>query len=299
MKKIFILIFILIFPFVLNAKILKVVCTTVEIADIVKNIGREKVEVIWLMDGRQDPHSVEPRPSMVIKARNADAIAVIGMDLDMWVDGIIRASKNPKIQKGAQGYIDLSVNIKKLEVPQGKVDGRMGDVHIYGNPHYHLDPANGIVMAETIKEKFISLSPDDAMFFQTNYTLYLREIEARITQWKKRMAVFKDISILPTHNCWLYFITAFGLKTPGYLETKPGIPPSPKDIVSLADKMKKENTRLIIAEPFYSSGAIEKISEMTGAKIVRIPSSALGTEEPNTYIGLFEYNISKLENAVK
>jgi len=299
MKKIFITIFILIFPFVLNAKVLKVICTTVEIADIIKNIGKEKVEAIWLMDGRQDPHSVEPRPSMVIKLRNADAVAVIGMDLDMWMDGVIMASKNPKIQKGSQGYIDLSVNIKKLEVPQGKIDGKMGDLHIYGNPHYHLDPSNGIVMADTIKEKLISLSPDDGTFFQANCTLYIRNLETKIVQWKKRMLAFKDISILPTHNCWLYFITAFGLKIPNYLETRPGIPPSPNDIVILTDKMKKENTKLIIAEPFYPSGAIEKISEMTGAKIVRIPTSALSDERPNTYIDLFEYNISKLEEAVK
>lgn len=299
MKKIFIALFAFIFPFVIYGSVLKVVCTTVEIADIVKNVGGEKVETVWLMDGRQDPHSVEPRPSMVIKARNADAIAVIGMDLDMWVDGIIRASKNPKIQKGAQGYIDLSVNIKKLEVPQGKVDGKMGDVHIYGNPHYHLDPENGVVMAETIKEKLILLNPDDETFFKENCAVYIRNLEARIAQWKKRTAVFKDISILPTHNCWLYFITAFGLKTTGYLEAKPGIPPSPNDIITLVDKMKKENTKLIIAEPFYPSGAIEKISEMTGARIVRIPSSTLGVEAPNTYIDLFEYNISKLENAVK
>ncbi len=299
MKKIMFVFAVSILPVMLFGASLKVVCTTVEIADIVKNIGGNMVDVAWLMDGRQDPHSVEPKPSMVIKVRDADAVAVIGMDLDMWMDSIIRASRNPKIQKGKPGYIDLSVNIQKLEVPAGKVDGSKGDVHIYGNPHYHLDPANGIVMAETIKKKLTVLIPDNADFFQANCTLYAKNLENKIAEWKKRMAMFKDVSVLPTHNCWLYFVTAFGMKSVGYLETKPGIAPSPREITALAEKMKKEGTKIIIAEPFYPSAAIDRLSEMTGAKVVRIPSSALGVKEADTYINLFEYNITEIEKNLK
>ncbi|MCE5300813.1 MAG: metal ABC transporter substrate-binding protein [Spirochaetia bacterium] len=299
MEKIWMAFLMVLVPLSLIADQLKVVCTTAEIADIVKNVGGDRVNAIWLMDGRQDPHSVEPRPSMVMKVKNADAVAVIGMDLDIWMDGIIRASKNPVVQKGAPGYIDLSSRIKKLEVPQGKVDGSMGDVHIYGNPHYQLDPANGVVMAESIKEALSALRPNDAVLFRANCTLYVRNLEAKIAGWKKRMAALKDISVLPTHNCWLYFVEAFGLKSAGYLEQKPGIAPSPGELAALAEKMKKDGTGLIFAEPFYPSGSVDKISAMTGAKTVRIPSSALGVPEADTYINLFEYDIGAIEKALK
>ncbi|MBN2755323.1 MAG: zinc ABC transporter substrate-binding protein [Candidatus Goldbacteria bacterium] len=299
MKKILLMLAAAVFPFMLFGGTLKVVCTTPEIADIVKNIGGDKVEVYWLMDGRQDPHSVEPRPSMVMKAKNADAVAVIGMDLDMWMDGVIRASKNNKIQKGADGYIDLSAEINKLEVPKGKIDGSMGDVHIYGNPHYHLDPANGILMAGTVLKKLSAISPADTDAFKLNYTVYADKLKEKIEEWKKRMSVFQGISVLPTHNCWLYFTEAFGMKSAGYLENKPGIAPSPKEMAVLSEKMKKEGTKIIFAEPFYPSAAMERLSQMTGAKIVRIPSSALGVKEADTYINLFEYNVTELEKALK
>lgn len=299
MKKMMMIFIALTVPLMLFGRSLKVVCTTVDIADIVKNVGGNRVETVWLMDGTQDPHSVEPRPSMVIKVRDADAVCVIGMDLDMWMNGVIAASRNKKIQKGSSGYIDMSVNIKKLEVPSGKVDGSMGDVHIYGNPHYQLDPENGIIMAKTARDALSVLSPDDAAYFSENCNAYITVLEKNIIKWKERMAAYKDVSVLPTHNCWLYFITAFEMNSVGYLETKPGIAPTPKDISVLAEKMKKQGTKIIIAEPFYPSAAIDRLSEMTGAKVVRIPSSTLGKDKPNTFIGLFDYDIEMLEKALK
>lgn len=297
MKRFFIILtfLLLILPFIILAEKLNVVCSTSDIADIVKNVGREKVNVIWLTDGTQDPHLVEPRPSMVMKVKNADLVCVVGMDLDMWMDGIIQASKNTKVKKGAIGYLDMSINIEKLEVPEGKIDGRKGDIHLYGNPHYHLDPENGIKMAEAIKERLKTLKPEDTEFFENNYKDFRKILQQKIIEWKKRIAVYKDKTILPTHNCWSYFLKAFNLKTVGFLEQKPGIQPSPKEIYNLVENMKKENTKIIIAEPFYPSSIIEKIAEQTNAKIIRIPTSVFGVEKANSYINLFEYNISELE----
>ncbi len=299
MKKFVPLLLMFLFSFSVYAQQLRVVCTTAEIADIVKNVGGDKVEAIWLMDGRQDPHSVEPRPSMVIKARDADAVAVIGMDLDMWMDGVIRASRNPKIQKGNQGYIDLSEKIDKLEVPEGKVDGSMGDVHVYGNPHYWLNPENGAVMAATISERLSVIDPDNTSFYTANMMTYNRLLEKKAGEWKKAMEVFKGVPVLPTHNCWLYFIEYFGMESTGYLESKPGIYPSPRELVALSEKMKAQGTKIIFAEPFYPSAAVEKLSEMTGAKVVRVPSSSRGAEGTETYIGLFDYVVKNLSESVK
>jgi len=134
----------------LAAKEIFVVTTTEDLADLVKAVGGDKVKVVSLSYGYQDPHLVEPRPSMVVHLKKADMLVKIGMDLDIWVDSLVAASRNSKIVYGAKGYVDASVGIYRLEVPQGKVDASMGDIHIYGNPHYWLDPENAKIITNKV-----------------------------------------------------------------------------------------------------------------------------------------------------
>jgi len=157
MKKLISIAVVLLVPFTVFAGKLNIVASTTDIADIMKAVAGDRANVESLMKGNQDPHSVEPKPSMVVKVRNADIVAVVGMDLDMWANSVIEASRNSKVSKGGQGYLDMSQDIPKLDVPEGKIDARLGDVHIYGNPHYQLNPANGRIMADEILRKLSEL----------------------------------------------------------------------------------------------------------------------------------------------
>src|SRR5260370_33654546 len=83
---------------------------------------------------------IEARPSQVARLANADMLVRIGMDLDLWLDALLDAARNPKIARGARGYVDAHVGLRPGEGPSGKLDPSMGDIHIYGNPHYEFSP---------------------------------------------------------------------------------------------------------------------------------------------------------------
>ena len=148
---------------------LNAVTATGDLADFVKNIGGDKVEVVSLSAGNQDLHAVEPRPSMVMKVKKADLLVKVGMDIDLWMQGVIEASRNRNIMRDAKGYLDASFNVQKLEVPEGKIDAGMGDIHIYGNPHYLYGPENAMPILKAIKNKLSELSPENKDYFEKNY----------------------------------------------------------------------------------------------------------------------------------
>ncbi len=298
MKNILTVAFILYFVLSAFAGDINIVTTIPDFADIAKNIVGDKAEVYSIMKGWQDPHSVEPRPSAVLKVRNADIVIVVGMDLDMWIDGLLGAAKNSRVLKGSTGYLDLSLHIDKLEVPEGKVDGSMGDVHIYGNPHYWLNPENGKIIAKDIYIKLVELYPEQKEYFELNYTKYIKNLDAMIAKTKQQIKKIEDKTAVFSHNCWIYLAQYCKLKVIGFVEPKPGIAPSPSDIVELINKMKKNEVKAMFVEPFFNMSAPEKISQKTGAKIVVMPTSVGGIEGANTYIDLIEQNVSKIVTAI-
>ncbi len=88
---------------------IRIVTSTGDLADIAKSVGQNHVTVTRLTDGRQDPHEVEARPSMVNKVRQAGLVVVVGMELDGWMDSIVRTAANPRVLPGKLGYLDASV----------------------------------------------------------------------------------------------------------------------------------------------------------------------------------------------
>lgn len=284
---------------VLPEEKLNIVTTTPDLADLAKVIGGEKVNVVSLIKGTQDPHFIEPRPSMVMLVKKADILVRIGMDLDLWVQSLIDAARNSKVVFNGSGYIDASQNIEKLEVPAGKVDASMGDIHIYGNPHYWLDPENAKLILFQIVNILCELKPSDAEYFKKNYEQYLQKLNSHITEWLRSMEPFKGTKIVTYHNSWPYFAKRFGLEIVGFLEPKPGIPPNPAHIISLKEKIKREKVKAIIVEPFRDIKIAESIASDTGTKITVLPPSVGGVNGVETYLDLINYNITKLIEAFK
>ena len=134
---------------------LQVVTTTTDLKWLAEQVGGDLVEVESLSSGGQDLHFVEPRPSMVMKVKRADVLVRIGLDLDMWADSLVSASRNKKVVYGAPGYVDASVGVERLQIPTDKVDAGMGDLHVFGNPHYWLDPSNASIIADNILEGLV------------------------------------------------------------------------------------------------------------------------------------------------
>src|SRR5204862_7368147 len=137
-----------------------------DLASIAREVGGDKVKVESLSRGYQDPHFVEAKPSFVIKIHGADLLIVVGRELEIgWLPPLITQARNAKIQPGADGYLDASLNAKILEIPTGQIARAMGDVHPLGNPHYQLDPENGKRIAKATAKKLAAMDTAGAGYY--------------------------------------------------------------------------------------------------------------------------------------
>jgi ABC-type Zn uptake system ZnuABC Zn-binding protein ZnuA len=275
-----------------------VVAATPELADIAKRVGGDRVSVYSIARANQDYHQVDPRPSDVSKIARADMVVRVGLDLDQWFDALMNAARNPKLRKGAVGYVDASANIKKLEVPRGQVSGASGDIHVYGNPHYFYDPDNGKIIAHNILEGLVRVSPGNKAEFQQNYNDFAREIDRRTDQWEKELAPYKGSEVVTYHQSATYFLHRFGLRPFGTLEPKPGIPPSASHISGLIRRMKDNHVKAVAIESIYPKRFPDLIKRQTGADYVVVPYSVgcLGTK---SYVDMIDMWVSRYKEALR
>jgi len=282
------------------AAAVRVVTTTEDLASIVRAIGGDKVSVEAIASGRQDPHFVEPKPSFILRLSRADLLVFVGRELEAaWLPALVTQSRNARIQPGSNGYLDASQNVKILDLPTGAVTRAMGDVHPQGNPHYWLDPANGRRIAQTIQAKLAQLSSGDSGYFAQQYAAFDRTLTEAENRWKSAVAPLKGLKIVTYHRSWSNFADAFGLDVIGYVEPKPGIPPSPAHTLSLIQEMKRQNVKIILVEPYFDLKTPNLIARDTGAKVVVMPPSVGGVPEAGDYFRLFDHNVKLLGDAVR
>src|SRR5712671_2693934 len=141
---------------------LNVIATTEDLASIAAEVGGDHITVESIAKGYQDPHFVEAKPSFILKLQKADILILVGRELEIgWLPPLITQSRNSKIQVGADGYLDASLQAQILEVPNGQVTRAEGDVHPLGNPHYWMDPENGKIIAKEIFDRLVKLRPSE------------------------------------------------------------------------------------------------------------------------------------------
>ena len=279
---------------------LKVVATTEDLGSLAREIGGDKVAVTSLAKGYQDPHFVDPKPSFILAVSRADLLIVVGRELEIgWLTPLLTSSRNSKIQPGSRGYLDASLTVKILEIPTGQITRAMGDVHPLGNPHYWLEPSNGRRMAQAIRDKLSELSPNDKGLFAQRYTDFDQRLAAAEKRWDVAMAPYKGAKIVTYHRSWPNFMERFGLEVMGYVEPKPGIPPSPSHTVDLINEMKRQGAKLIVVEPYFDLKTPQAIANQTGGKVLILAPSVGGTKEATDYITLFDYDIGLLSGTLK
>jgi len=285
-------------PTAAEAKKLKVITSLTDLASLTQEVGGDKVEVESLAKGYQDPHFVEPKPSFLLKLRNADLLISVGLDLEIgWLPPLITQSGNGKIQVGGQGYLDASQFAEILEIPQGKVTRAEGDVHPLGNPHYWLDPDNGRRIAKGIAAKLSEMDPEDTAFFQQREKDFEKRLAEAELKWTAQMAPYRGRKIVTYHRSWPNFAKHFGLDVEGYIEPRPGIPPTPSHTIELVNLMKRENIKIQLIEPYFDLKTPNSIAGMTGGKVVQMMPSVGGRPEITDYFKLFDYDIGVLTRA--
>jgi zinc/manganese transport system substrate-binding protein len=279
---------------------LNVITTTEDLASIAREVGGDRVGVEAIARGYQDPHFVEAKPSFILKLQKADVLVVVGRELEIgWLPPLIQQSRNSKIQPGSAGYLDASLQASILEVPTGQVTRAMGDVHPLGNPHYWMDPENGKRVGKEIADRLSELRPNDKAFFQQRLADFTARLDAAEKRWLAQMAPYKGIKVVTYHRSFPNFAERFGLDIIGYVEPKPGIPPSPQHTLDLVNEMKRQNVKIVLVEPYFDLKTPNAIGRDTGAQVLVMPPSVGGVKAITDYFTLFDYDINLLVDAIK
>jgi len=281
-----------------SAKKLNVVTSTTDLAALAQEVGGDRISVESIAKGYQDPHFVEAKPSFLLKLRQADLLISVGLELEIgWLPPLITQSGNPRIQVAAPGYLDASQFAEILEKPTGQITRAMGDVHPLGNPHYWLDPDNGRRVAKGIAAKLGELDPQDSSYFQQRFTDFDKRLTAAEKNWDDQMKPFRGRKVVTYHTSWTNFARHFGLIVVGYIEPRPGIPPTPQHTIEIMQLMKRDNVKIELIEPYFDLKTPQSIGRETGAQVLVLLPSTGGEKEVTDYFKLFDYDIGLLTKA--
>lgn len=279
---------------------IKVITTTEDLAAITREIGGDRVRVDFIAKGVQDPHFIEAKPSYMLKLARAKLFIQVGLGLEAdWVPSLLMGARNVGILRGRNGHVDASEGVALLEIPTGRVDRSAGDIHGQGNPHYWLDPMNGKQIARNIAAGLKRIDPEGKEQYDRNVIQFSRRLDAAIGRWSEAMKPFKGEKVVTYHNSWPYFLRRFGLTAVGYVEPKPGIPPSSSHLIQLIERIKEEKVRIIIVEPYFNAKTPQFVARKSGAKIVVLPPSVSKASGMTDYLQLFDHIVATLTTALE
>jgi ABC-type Zn uptake system ZnuABC Zn-binding protein ZnuA len=278
---------------------LKVVTTLQDFASITEAVGGDRVETLALAKGYQDPHYVDAKPSFVLQLSRADLLIVAGLDLEVgYLPPLLEQSRNERIRPGSRGYLEASQGCEILGRPTGVVTRAMGDVHPFGNPHYWTDPQNGGVIARAIAAKLTDLDAAGKDLYDKNLAAFEARLADKEKTWKAKMAPYAGTKIVTFHDSWPNFTQYFRLIVAGHVEPKPGIPASPAHVLELVNRMREQNIRLILVEPYFDLKTPKAIAAQTGATVLTLYPSVGGTPQIPDYFALFDHDIDLLVAAL-
>ncbi len=321
-----------------QSKKITVVCTLPTLKALAEEVGGDRVDVIALAKGDQDPHFVTPTPVLMRRTREATLFIENGFSLELWGDEVVNGSGNSKIFRGNPGRVIASTGISALEIPS-VLTREMGDIHPQGNPHVWLDPLLAKVEADNISEALKHADPPGAAYYDQRKTDFDHRLDvamfgdellklvgiqkltrltwsgelqnflatnkiggqplsAKAGGWLKAAAPLNGIQAYEFHKVWVYFARAFGMKLAGTIEERPGIPPGPQHVRQITQQIKAEKIPLILVDNFYDPALPNNIGRETGTKVVVIPNQVEGEPGVKTYFDLMDHLIKEMTAAL-
>jgi len=277
---------------------LRVVASTPDVADITRQIGGDRVSVVPIAEGSQDPHKVPVKPSFVTKLNRADALVVQGLGLEhTFIPPLLEAARNAKILPGAKGYIDSSLYVDPVEVPSSQ-NRSQGELHPLGNPHFNLDPAQAKLMARAIAEGLERVDPGGASVYREGLARFTTLLDRKMDEWQQLAEPLRGVKAVSYHQDLAYLARRYGLELVGTIEVKPGIPATPGHLEDLLGTMQREQVKLVIREVSYDPGLAKSLADRSGARVATISVMANGLGKVG-YIDSIEANLEALVRAVE
>jgi zinc/manganese transport system substrate-binding protein len=277
---------------------LKVVTTVPDLASLTRTIGGDRVEVESFVRPGDDPHAVIAKPSMLLKLSRADAVVVMGRHYEhSFMPALLQKVRNPRVRPGGAGYLELGSLIEPLEVPEKLDRGQGADLHPLGNPHFHLDPENGRIMAAAIRDHFVALMPDHAAEIEARWKAWDEDAAERIAAWAERLAPIRGARILTYHNSWPYFARRFGLVVLDHVEPKPGLPPTAGHLARLVREIQDEEIHALLMEPWYDERRVAALAASEELHILRVATTCGVGRDSEEYLDHLGVLVEELARA--
>ncbi|MGE3310060.1 MAG: metal ABC transporter substrate-binding protein [Limisphaerales bacterium] len=318
------------------AEPLRVAASTTDVASLARQIGGDHVSVFCFSKGPEDPHVIELLPSFVRELQQAELFIQVGLGIEnAWLKDLVTRAGNDRVKPGAPGNLNLGEGVRRLEGGEG-ADAVPGSFHEEGNPHYLLDPVEGLKAARRICDKFVALRPSNKAAFETRHAQFVEAwaiaflgeklavranlgtledfensnaLEAELAKLARdagpndgiagSLSPFRGVVVVGDHDLWPYFARRYGLEVLGYLEPSPGVPPTTKHLGELIDKMKAAEVRVVLTAPYFDQRHGRFVSERTGAKVIPMAHQTGGRPGTDEYLDMVRHNATQLMNALR
>ena len=316
---------------------IRIVCSFSDYASIATEIAKENAIVEMISKGESDPHFIPPKPSYAMMLNKADMWITTGMDLEQWSATLLDKARNRNIMDGAVGFVAVSDGVTILEKPK-TADRSEGDVHLMGNPHINTSPLNWKIIARNITVGLIKVDPQNAGFYEKNrddfidridralfgdelvdmfggetlskllqnhtlFTFLDRDYEGKklvdlLGGWLKEALPIRGSRIIAYHKNWAYFSDIFGLEITGFIEPKPGIPPSAKHVEYMVNLIKEQDIKVMLVASYFEKKSPKMIEDRTGIKAVYLPLFVNTDMGIDNNFELMDYWISQIKASI-
>lgn len=275
-----------------HAKQLHIVTTYHYIASITQQITGNTATITALASPNFDPHFIVPRPSYIAKLRDANLLIINGAQLEIgWLPPLMRQANNPLIQTGNKGFLDLSLYVKKIDVPAA-VSRAKGDVHPEGNPHFYLDPYNIPLLAQAIYDRLCSIVPENKTFYTENFNTFNTKWKQKLSEWDVLMQKARKIKVVEYHKTYDYFLSRYTITLAATIEPLPGIPPTSKHIALLEKII--PNVSLIVKDVYHPDDAVNYLAKKFSKPAVVLPHDVGATKDATDIFTLFDVMVRRI-----
>lgn len=312
----------------------RIVTSLTTYAAIAREIAGDRATVTAIAQGDEDPHFVQPRPSFVALLRNANLFVSSGMDLELWVPALLDRAGNPRVRIGSPGYVAAFQGIRLLEVPASvsRAQGDIhvdGNPHIHTDPINAIIIGRNILaglervdaagsagyrrraedfelrlLRATYGEELVRLITPATLFdlarndreidFMRRTSYQGRPLFERLGGWINQAAALRGRQMVCYHRQWSYLSRRFGVECVAYIESKPGIPPTPRHVQEVIALMRERRIPVLFSTNYYDRGQIREVAERTGATAVVVAENTDGVPGVTTYVDLVNSWITAL-----
>ena len=259
-----------------------------------QELGGALVDVSVATTALQDPHQIQAKPSLIVRARNADLVVCTGAELEVgWLPLLLQQSGNAKVQPGQPGNFAAADVVRKLEVP-AQLDRSQGDVHAAGNPHIQTDPRNIALVAAALGARLQQLDGANAAQYAKQHAEFAQKWQQATLRWSAQAASLRGVPVVSQHKAFAYLYDWLGLKEVAVLEPKPGVEPSVAHLQGVLATLKTAPPKMVLSAVYQDPKPSEWLARNAGIAIVRLPFTVGGSEGAKDLFGLFDDTVARL-----